>query len=94
MSVKIPRPSKGRVILFTVAAPLSSDPSGKELREYTGTITDPHSDAAIPGCVDVVYFNDESQKTIFEVARRHSLTPKANTWRYPPRVEGEIEVSE
>ena len=90
--MKIQKPSRGRVVLFTTPKSSSDDPTNTEMYEFTGLITDPHGHG--DGMVDIVYFHDEGNKTIFEIAVPHSLVPKANTWRYPPRVEGEIEVSE
>lgn len=83
---KIPKPSKGRVVLFTCA-------DGLELEEYSAVITDTEGYSK-PGMVDLIVFDDGNRATRFETARSHSLVPKHNTWRYPPRVEGEIEVEE
>lgn len=84
MTVTIQKPSLGRVVIYT-------DNGGVEHSARMSRITELAAKGVIDLHVDIWDFL-VPVKPLGNV--RHSLTPKPHTWRYPPFVEGKIEVPE
>lgn len=82
-SVKIQKPTIGRVVEFTAFRGHEE----KERDAYPATITKVHDD----GVVDLVTFGRQS--VYFQTGIKHSADGDAMTWRYPPRSDETIEVS-
>jgi hypothetical protein len=89
MTVKIQKPTLGRVVLFT--AYRGHTEAGTALvDEYPGLITCVLDEGLWPGRVHLVTFGPTSMYHNQSV--EHDSDGAPNTWRYPPMSRDEIEV--
>lgn len=86
MTVKIQKPTLGRVVIYT-AWRGEGEASGK-VDEYAGLVVGvAHADGAV---VDIKTFGSNSIYSNNGIP--YDGSGKAGTWRYPPRCTEEIEV--